>query len=118
MGDGWAWVSLGAYGSAISADDLSRQCLKGRLTDKMTCWRLLNFRAYQQAGICTASSRNCRVILGDTGSALLAIRERADCQLRIGWSPMSPQESLVFPASLISGLAELGVDIMLDGYGS
>ncbi len=69
MGDGWAWVSLGAYGSAISADDLSRQCLKGRLTDKMTCWRLLNFRAYQQAGICTASSRNCRVILGDTGSA-------------------------------------------------
>jgi len=56
--------------------------------------------------------------LGRHRERLLAIRERADFQLRIGWSPMSPQESLVFPASLISGLAELGVDIMLDGYGS
>jgi hypothetical protein len=41
---------------------------------------------------------------------------KSDFQLRIGWSPLSPQESVAIPAELLAYLAELRVDLMLDGY--
>lgn len=55
------------------------------------------------------------------GSHRETLRDRpteADFQLRIGWSPRSPQESIVLASTLLSALAELGVDLVLDTYDS
>jgi len=37
-------------------------------------------------------------------------------QLRIGWSPRSPQESLAVSSALLAALAELRADVVIDAY--
>lgn len=119
MGDGWAWVSLSAHADGLPVSEMAARLPRGKLNPRGYNGDVVvvNFaEAHSDAPLSELLEELARYLIQNR-EQLLALRGVAGFQVRIGWSPRSPQECLVVPATLIASLAELGTDIMLDGYG-
>jgi hypothetical protein len=115
VGDGWAWVSLSAFSEALSGSSLAER-MPGAVPSR-TNRNLAAVNFSEQRGM------RLHELLEELASylvlhrdILLALAADAQLQLRIGWSPLSPQECLVIPSGLLSSLADLKADVMLDTY--
>jgi hypothetical protein len=120
MGDGWAWVSLSAHADGLTVAELATKLPGGQINARggynNDVVSVNLSEAHRDAPLSDLLEELARY-LTQNREQLLALHGKAQFQVRIGWSPRSPQECLVVPAALISSLAELGTDIMLDGYG-
>jgi hypothetical protein len=116
--EGWAWVSLSAISNGLSAEDLVDrlpQSHPGRINSAIV---VVDFDKVQPDPSLSDQLEALGRYLAEFRSELLSLRQAAKFELRIGWLPRDPQEGLVVPSQLLRSLAELDVDIMLDGYGS
>ena len=118
MGDGWAWVSLGAYSKGIAAEELRTRLPAGRMGVHNNDIVSVDFSEGRDELLLGELLDKLADYLRLHRELLLALRSDVEFQVRIGWSPLSPQESLVVSAQLIKALAELDVVVMLDGYGA
>lgn len=113
--EGWAKVSLSAYSSRLAQD------LVGRLPRSRPDKKLRELAHVEFNGDDPSLGSQLKALehyLSQHQTELLNLREEAEFELRISWLPKDPSESLVVPAQLLRSLAELDIDIMLDGYGS
>lgn len=117
MGDGWAWVSLSAYQGDLSSEDM-RDLLPGSAASRSNPHLAsVRFRGARPGAGLSELLSELTDYLSSHRDELHGRAETADFQLRIGWSPRSPQESIVVPSQLLVVLAELRVDVMIDAYG-
>jgi hypothetical protein len=117
MGDGWAWVSLSAYSKFTSAKEFQAMLPGGKSAARNDKIVSVDFSKARDEPSLPELLDELTSYLGVHREQLLALRHDVEFQVRIGWSPLSPQESLVVSAELINALAELNAAVMLDGYG-
>jgi hypothetical protein len=118
MGDGWAWVSLSAYSEELSSDQI-RDLLPGSEASRGSQHLAsVQFRGTGRRASLAELVQEVAEYLGSHGETLRDQLGQADFQLRIGWSPLSPQECIALPSAFLSVLAELHVDVTLDTYDS
>jgi hypothetical protein len=116
MGGGWAWVSLSAQSNDLSPAEI-RDALPGSVPSRRNP-HLASVR-FKGDGP-RASLDELLLELADClrshHGELLSALGQMDFQLRIGWSPRSPQESLAVSSTLLTALAEIRADVMIDAY--
>jgi hypothetical protein len=116
MNDGWTWVSLSAYSEDLTSDQI-RQVFPGAATERHNPHMAsVRFKGPGPRASLAELLQELAEYLGSQGEELQARLGQADFQLRIGWSPQSPQECIAIPSTLLSALARLRVDLMLDAY--
>lgn len=117
MGDGWAWVSLSAYSDDLSSSEI-RDLLPGFVASR-TNPHLASVR-FSGGGSGTSLADMLAeldaYLTSHCGELRAARVPDADFQLRIGWSPQSPQESVVISSVLLAALAELRADVLIDTF--
>ena|SRR5580693_8265508 len=116
MGDGWAWVSLSAHSTDLSSDGL-RDVLPGSVVSR----RNPHLASVRFKGPGSRASLDELLLelaeyLSSHRDTLLSRLGHADIQLRVGWSPRSPQESLAVSWTLLTALAEIRADVVIDTY--
>jgi hypothetical protein len=116
-GDGWAWVSLSAYNKSIPAEELAAKLPGGKVEIRNNDIVSVEFSEARDELPLRELLDRLASYLRLHREQLLSIRHDVEFQVRIGWSPLRPQESLVVSSQLINALAELNVVVMLDGYG-
>jgi hypothetical protein len=117
MEDGWAWVSLSAYSDNLSSHEI-RDLLPGSGASR-TNPHLASVR-FNGGGSGTSLAdllAELDAYLSSHRGELRARLPEADFQLRIGWSPEPPQESVVVSSMLLAALAELHADVLIDTFG-
>lgn len=117
MGDGWAWVSLSAYSDDLSSCEI-RDLLPGSAVSR-TNPHLASVRFSGGGSGASLADLLAEVdaYLRSHRSELRARLPEADFQLRIGWSPESPQESIVVSSKLLAALTEIRADVLIDTFG-
>lgn len=118
MGDGWAWVSLSAYNEDLSSAQIRELLTGSEVSRGNPHLASVRFRGPGPEASLSELLQDVAEYLGSHRETLRDRLAKADFQLRIGWSPRSPQESIVFPSTLLSTLTELHVDVVLDTYDS
>jgi len=116
MGDGWAWVSLSAYSDDLSSNEI-RDLLPGSAVSR-TNPHLASVR-FTGSGSGTSLAdllAEVDTYLSSHRSELRARLPEVDFQLRIGWSPESPQESIVVSSMLLAALTEIRADVLIDTF--
>jgi hypothetical protein len=116
VGDGWAWISLSAYNEDLAAADIAA-LLPGAVESRRNSHlAAVRFKGHDDRARLGELLSELTSYLASHRHEIQDLLPGSDWQLRIGWSPLSPQESLVISAQLLAYLAELRVDLMLDGY--
>lgn len=116
MGDGWAWLSLSVFSSNLSSEE-ARDLLPGSVASQRNPHLAsVRFRGGDRGASLSALLSELADYLDSHRDELRNRSRSADFQLRVGWSPRSPQESVAIPAPLLAALADLGVDVMIDAY--
>jgi hypothetical protein len=116
MGDGWAWVSLSAYSEAMTAEELALRMPDAKPGKRNRHLAAVDFAGDDPGVPLEQLLQELGAYLARHRGRLVALSADADFQLRIGWSPRSPQEALAIPAELLTALGELKCPIMLDTY--
>lgn len=117
MGDGWAWVSLSAYSDDLSSDEI-RDLLPGSAASRTNPHLAsVRFKGGESGTSLADLLAELDAYLSSHLGELRARLPDADFQLRIGWSPESPQESVIVSSVLLAALAELRADVLIDTFG-
>jgi hypothetical protein len=116
MGDGWAWVSL-----SVLSRDLSPEAVRGLLPGSVASRQNPRLAAVEFGG--RGGQTSLQALLDELADYLESHRgnlpgslRQADFQLRIGWSPRTPQECVAIPSAVVEVLAALHADVMIDAY--
>jgi hypothetical protein len=116
VGDGWAWLSLSAVSSHLSSEE-TRDLLPGSVASQRNPHLAsVRFRGGDAGSSLSALLSELADYIDSHRDALRNGSRSADFQLRVGWSPRSPQESVAIPAPLLAALGDLGADVMIDVY--
>jgi hypothetical protein len=116
MGDGWAWISLSAYSEAMMAEELALRMPDAKPGKRNRHLAAVEFGGGESDPPLEQLLRELGAYLDRHRGRLVALGADADFQLRIGWSPRSPQEALAISADLLAALGELKCPVMLDTY--
>lgn len=116
MGDGWAWISLSGFSENMRPGELAAQMPAANTTGKDDRIAVVEFPEASMGRGLEALLDSLEGYLRAHRERLVALEDRARFQVRIGWCPASPQESLVIRADLLRMIGEIRADIMLDSY--
>jgi hypothetical protein len=117
VGDGWAWLGLSAYSTDLSSIEIARMLPGSVRSPRNPHIASVSFKGQGEGALLNELLAELAEYLASYRGQLQDLLAKAKFQLRIGWSPLSPQESIAIPAALLASLGELRVDLMIDTYG-
>jgi hypothetical protein len=116
MSNEWAWISLSAYSEELGSDQIAQLLPRSEAVRGNSNLAATEFGTKISEKTIGELIGQVSMYLETYADELKARLPRADFQLRIGWMPRSPQESIAFPPILLSNLAKLNAAVMLDVY--
>jgi hypothetical protein len=116
-GPNFAWVSLSASSDTLPGQELANLVPRARVVGRSGNVVAIEFQERDEDLLLETLLDRLHKYLIKFYEELMLVRRHANFRIRIGWTPQAPQESLVVPADLLTRLAGLNADVMLDGYG-
>lgn len=116
MGDGWTWLSLSAYSEKIQSAQMTAVIPRSRESRKNPNIVSVEFTGSRDEASLQELLDALGEYLDENLDRLLSLAGDADFQVRIGWTPLTPQECLAVPSGLLLALGRLAADLMVDTY--
>jgi hypothetical protein len=116
MGDGWAWLSLSALNGDLPSEEIQAMLPGSTASRQNSHLAAVEFSGHGEPTSLQELLDELAEYLDSHLSDILGLLADADFQLRIGWSPLTPQECVAIPSSVVAGLARLHADVMIDTY--
>jgi hypothetical protein len=113
MSDGWSEVSLSAHASDLSSEDIRGMLPGSEASQQDPHLASVEFKPRPGARLDDVLAEVAHY-LNEHGAELRSDLGSAEFQLRIAWSPHSPEEQLPASSSLLAALAALNPEVVID----